>query len=291
MGAYYFYNEHVYDEDGWQSKSMMIENDRFIRRINGNTSAREMNTRQFWVGPGKVYLDIEEPFYQQASLGTNLKKFIYRGCTLLLCQLPILTHSDYKRNFISFRKKLAESPIDYMIVPRIPLSQVHPEMVRFFGRQKVPFILVEQTSVKNGQEIKWEWIHQAQSLTKIPLIMLSSSKRANRQQTLDLTNIASELDLTLVEPSELELPLSKKLLRKTGISPYKGELIPHASADYNLFLFQENQSIDEPHNFRYHKAIPEVTVAKGKVIKVNHIVKCRKGNGMYKKVSIPGHFV
>ncbi|SDL66671.1 hypothetical protein [Sediminibacillus halophilus] len=291
MGAYYFYNEYVYDEDGWQSKSMIVEDGKFTRRINDKAPAREMNTKQFWVGPGKVYLDIEEPFYQQASLEVNLRKFIYRGCTLLLCQLPIRSHSNYKRNFASFQKKLTESPIDYMIVPRIPLSQIRPEMVRFFGRQKVPFILVEQDPVKEVQKIKWEWIHQAQSLTKIPLFMLSSSKRNHRQQSTCWPSVAPELDLTLVNPSELELPLPKKLLRKTGISPYKGELIPHASADYNLFLFQENQSIDEPHNFRYHKAIPEVTVAKGKVIKVNHIVKCRKGNGMYKKVSIPGHFV
>ncbi|WP_053219405.1 hypothetical protein [Virgibacillus senegalensis] len=291
MGVYYFFNERVFDEDGWKSKSLIVENGKFTRRLIDKGAAKEMETKQFWVGPGKVYLDIEEPVYQQASPEMTIKKFIYRGCTLLLCQLQIYSHSDYKRRFFSFQDQLADFPIDYMIVPRVPLSQLRPDMVRFFGRQKVPFILAVPHVGLEWDAVKWEWIQQAQSLTKIPLFLLSTTNRNSRQLSVHWNGIDPKLDITVVEQKDLALPLPKKLLRKTGISPYKGEILPHASADYNLFLLKEIQSIDEPSNFRYHKAIPEVTVAKGKVIKVNHVVKCLEGNGVYNHVSIPGHFV
>ncbi|SDJ67551.1 hypothetical protein [Sediminibacillus albus] len=293
MGVYYFYSEFFFDENSWNTQSVSVENEKFARELCGKGNAMELNTDHFWVGPGKVYLDYEEPVYYQTSPENTIKKFIYRGCTLLLCQMPVLSHTNYKEKFNQFKKQLSGMAIDYMIVPRLPVSILKPDLVRYFGRKRLPFILLDANNEQELKEVKWEWIQQAQGLTQIPLLLVTEVQTKNENKKIAGTweSIVETYGIFTIIESSLAVPLSKNMLKMTGISPYKGEILAQASADYNLYLQHKVQSIDEQPEFRYHKAIPEVTVAKGRVIKVNHIIQCLEGSGSYTHVSIPRHFI
>ncbi|WP_077621740.1 hypothetical protein [Sediminibacillus massiliensis] len=290
MEVYCFYSDLIYEEENWQSKCIHVEDGRFVRSHKVNPV--EMVVDGFWIGPGKVYVDMEEPVYFQANSKETVKSYIDRGCTLLLCQLPVYSSQHFKRKFYQFKEKLAYLPIDYMIVPRIPLPYLKTEQIRFFGRKRLPFIIVELATEKELWKVKWEWIQQAQSLSGIHLFFTMENNQAPDKHVLHAWKHVVDSFLISSSYEEIShLPLPKKLLRITGISPYKGELLPQGSADYNLFPIDKFPSIDEPEKFRYHKASPVVTVAGGKVVMANQQVEPEIGRGYYQKVSIPRHFL
>lgn len=292
MGGYFFYSDYVLNNEEWNSLCLQVQNGKFTRNITATEGVKELIVHDFWVGPGKVYIDIEEPIYGKVDFETSAKKYIYRGCTLLLCQFPVKSKRNFKYRYGQFKRKLTYLPLDYMMVPRIPLSILNPDHVRFFGRRKVPFIIVEADNLTEFSKVKWEWIHQAQSFSGIPIIY-DGRNLNNKQKEIESTweKITESFDIQTLREEISELPLSINTLRKTGISPFKGEFIENSSADYNLYELNQIPSIDEGDNFRYHKAIPVVTVMKGKVIKSNHLVEGQKGDGEFKQVSIPNHFL
>ncbi|WP_186577797.1 hypothetical protein [Aquibacillus kalidii] len=293
MGDYFFYSDFIYDNGEWTSKCLQIQEGKFTRFLSSKSTVRELNVEQFWVGPGKVYVDLEEPVFNQVDMETTVSKYIYRGCTLLLCQFPLKSRRNFKNRFLQFKNKLARLPLDYMIVPRIPISLLHPDQIRFFGRRKVPFIILELDNIDDLLNVKWEWIEQAQSFTGIPIIYDSS--KINTKMLKELKSlwkwIGNKFQMQLLDDGVTTLPLPKETLRKTGISPFKGEFIENSAADYNLFPIEKVPSIDDEPDFRYHKAIPVVTVMNGTVLRSNHLIEGEIGDGSYQKISIPNHFL
>ncbi|MDC3413045.1 hypothetical protein NC797_09720 [Aquibacillus sp. 3ASR75-11] len=292
MEAYSFYSKYVWENGEWKSRLFHVEDGKFTRSIRTKSMEMRLNVDSFWLGPGKVYVDSEEPVYYQLDYQNTVKKFMYRGCTLLLCQLPVINTSNYRKDFFHYIDHLKNMPIDHMIVPIIPAPILKDEHIRFFGRQKVPFLLIETSSQEDLLNIKWEWIQQAQSFSRMPLMYKKSSFL---QEEINVSELWHELCKNYNIPSlhqEIgQSPLSTQTLRLSGISPFHGEFVENGSADYNLFDLSSIQSVDESLLFRYDKAIPVVTVANGNVIKANHLVLDQQQNGKYQKVSIPQHFV
>jgi len=93
---------------------------------------------------------------------------------------------------------------------------------------------------------------------------------------------------TLPDPLN-ELPLSVGNLYATGISPFKGDFRTLGDADYNLYINDERQ-IEAPDQMFYHRAIPYVTVLRGKVIRAHVEMNDDKGYGRLTNISIPNHF-
>ncbi|QDP40454.1 hypothetical protein [Radiobacillus deserti] len=294
MGAYYFYSDYVLEDGMWKSKSVHIENGLFTRSFKNMEGIQEIHVEDFWIGPGKVYVDIEEPVFHALSPETVAQKYLYRGCTLLLCQLPIRSSISYKKRFRAFKENLVNLPIDHMVVPTIPVRILRPHHIKYFGRMKVPFIGVELACSEDLNSVKWEWIREAQQFSQTPIILF----RRDRKEGLDSKELFKEWKelcrihsiVTLQDPVR-EFPLTKHALRVTGISPGKGELIENGCADYNLFQREKEPIIDEDSHFRYHKSIPIVTVCRGQVVKENHLVNTEKMQGEYMEVSIPRHFI
>lgn len=292
MEVYYFYSNYVFDDGNWKSESVNVEEGRFIRTLSNKRSTLEMDVSNLWIGPGKVYLDTEDPLYAQLDYENVVNKYIYRGCTLLICQMPVKNKSTYRNDFMKFKRNLTSLAVDYMIAPRIPAGTLQPDHVRYFARKKVPFLLVEAFTNEELINVKWQWIKDAQSLTGIPLVLTTNEATRTKKDKLQLwKKLCAEFDIKTIDDEISDYPLSKKVLRTTGISPYKGEIVQHGCADYNLFENDKTGFIDEDTKFRYHKAIPVITVLNGDIIKTNHLVHANAGLGIYRQVSIPQHFV
>ncbi|WP_407268692.1 hypothetical protein [Radiobacillus sp. PE A8.2] len=293
MGVYYFYSDYIYNEGTWRSSYVSVEGEKFVRNINRKKSAWEMDVSSFWIGPGKVYVDVEEPLYDLVDIEHTGKKYMYRGCTLLISQFPIKHSLHYKQPFINFKKKLSSLSIDYMVVPRIPLSVLRTEHIRYFGRVKVPFIIVEARSIDEMLQIKWEWMEAAQSFSGIPIVCTHAPSRKPQKEVIEVwENICDYYKIHTLNEPITEFPLSNESLRLAGISPFKGEYFHQGYADYNLFQFEKSPIIDEHSKFRYHKAIPIVTVSKGQVIKSSNLIELEEEvQGSYRKISIPRHFL
>ncbi|UFT97618.1 hypothetical protein KO561_10305 [Radiobacillus kanasensis] len=294
MGVYYFYSDNVLEDGIWKSKSIHIEDGCFTRSFSSIDGIQEINVDRFWVGPGKVYVDEEESVFDALSPETTAQKYVNRGCTLLLCRLPIRSSISYKKRFKTFKNNLSFLPIDHMIVPTIPIRILKPHHIKFFGRMKVPLILVEVSDVTDLDFVKWEWIQEAQQFSRTPIMIREGQRfdEKNGRQLFPLwQTLCEDRDIITLQEPVTELPLSKNTLRITGISPGKGELIENGCADYNLFSLEKDPTIDGDSHFRYHKAIPTITVSRGKVVKENHLVNTEKMQGEYMEVSIPRHFI
>ncbi|WP_226034693.1 hypothetical protein [Aquibacillus saliphilus] len=292
MGVYYFYSNYIFDDGHWLSKSIQVENDKIVITQVNKHRTKQMNIDYYWVGPGKVYIDFEDPLHQREDLESTVNRYIYRGCTLLICQLPITSNVFFKQEFEQFKATLSSLPIDYMIVPRVQASLLRPSIIKFFGKNKMPFVLIDTKNKEELLEVKWEWIQAAQYFSGIPLV-LSHDEPTNKSKGLSTiwNDICEEHRIDVIKEKLTDYPLSKETLRLTGISPLKGEFLHQSSADYNLFELDKIPSIDERSKLRYHKAIPVVTVSKGEVIKANHLVRPVLGKGELKQVSIPKHFL
>ncbi|MBM7569834.1 hypothetical protein [Aquibacillus albus] len=292
MGGYYFYNDYVYNDGKWTSKCIQIQDGKFARDLKGSANIKQMETDQFWVGPGKVYVDVEMPLFKANDKERIVKQYIYRGCTLLLCQLPIKSKNNFEQIFYHFRDALDGLPIDYMIVPKIPSTIISPEHVRFFGRKKMPFLILNLQNMEDLFRISWEWMEQSQSFSRIPILIDTSALEKKQDEAESTWRNLSEAFMVRTLPEKLsEFPLSKESLRLTGISPYKGEILPNGFADYNLFDLEKIPSIDECSKVRYHKAIPLVTVMNGNIIKSDYLINDNLNKGNFREISIPSHFL
>ncbi|UOK56851.1 hypothetical protein MGI18_19080 [Bacillus sp. OVS6] len=90
-------------------------------------------------------------------------------------------------------------------------------------------------------------------------------------------------------PSEHE-PLEKSLLMKIGIYPEKGDIRIGGEVDYNLYVRNGFNSVEEMSASRYHNHIPTFTIHKGQLIKVDEKVCIRPGFGEFCEISMSGRF-
>ncbi|WP_028783028.1 hypothetical protein [Thalassobacillus devorans] len=291
MGAYYFY-QRTWHKDEWMNKEVLVEEDRFVRRFLAASHPMELNVDAFHITPGYVMVDVATPLYPSADKMTLSFDYLKRGCTLLIVQLPIKTSHLFKEKYESFCRMLAGLPLDYMITPVVAPRLLTPAMVRFFGMQKVPFILFEGTDEKVYEEVAWEWLAQAQSYSRTPIAPLVSPQKENHPKVYTEWNkIVEHCDMITLQDPVTDLPLTSKNLRRAGIYPYKGELVPGGQADFNMHLHNGDTLIDDPAEISYYGSVPDITIKDGNVIQIHQQILNEKVTGMHRKVSIPMHFV
>ena len=290
MGAYYFY-QRTWHKENWVNKEVLVEDDCFVRKFLSSSHPIELNVDAYHVTPGYVMLDHSAPLYSSVDKKKLSLDYLIRGCTLLLVQLPITTTHLFKQKYHSFLHMLAGLPMDYMISPVVAPRLLTPAMVRFFGLRKAPFILVELHTEKDMKNVAWEWLAQAQSYTRIPIAPFIKVKGEDSQKLYDAWKKTVEhCDMITLKDPITEHPLTSNNLRRAGIYPYKGDLMPGGQADYNLHLHDGCTVIDDPTEIRYHGSVPDVTIMNGEVVQVNQEIMNDNMIGKHRKVSIPMHF-
>ncbi|WP_181348244.1 hypothetical protein [Thalassobacillus sp. CUG 92003] len=281
MEAYSF-RQYIYDDCKFDLKDVIVSEECFQRTGFGKY-VFNVNMDGFLVAPGKVMLDVKRPLFASSSRVKDAEDYMARGCTLLLVQWPMTASGSFRKTFHTFKQSLRHLPVDHMIVPKVPIQLLTSDMVRFLGRQACPFIMIEVEEEHFLHAKAWEWLEEGQSFRRIPFTVSSPALWSKWQEMCQYYGM-----IHLVDPIEDELTLEN--LKVSGIYPYKGRLIPNGYADYNLYWLGEGSPIDGEINFRYHDAVPNVTVMRGKITQVNQSVLA-SDPGKSMNVAIPKHFV
>ncbi|MBH0229580.1 hypothetical protein [Halobacillus yeomjeoni] len=288
MGAYWFKVEKDSQElfEEWT-----VYGQKFVRDRVGQEHYMYMDLSTFDVTPGLVFMDINHPLEGSPHPHQTAEEYIKRGCTLLLIQHLVSSIRHYREVYDSLLKKLEGLPLDYMIIPTVPAKIVRPEMVRYFARKGCPFLCIEVNNVTDFAHVSWEWLAQAQGHKRIPLtIFVKDSENTNENYPELWSSLCNRYDIIRLTDLQDDEVVSGQNLKDSGIFPHKGSFITGGQADYNLSLKQKVPLFDEQAKFRYHDAVPNVTVMNGKVKQVNQKVVDREP-GSHLTVKVHKHFV
>ncbi|MFC0523161.1 hypothetical protein ACFFGV_06065 [Pontibacillus salicampi] len=291
MKAYYIHSHRSLVKRTWLPLHIGVEGEKWCNPFSQLTTTMELNTVPFWVSPGKVYVDVEFPLYRTEYFIPIVRRYLYRGCTTLIVQVPIITEKNLQQTFYSHLEQLDGIALDYMAVPRVSLTKLSTSMVLFFGRHKIPFIIVEVTDKKQLLEKEWQWIAQAQHPSFIPIVPVFSFNDSSSFSYKEWLTLMEEHQVRTLPSPITEEPLSLENLKATGIFPTKGEFIYQGDADYNIYpAYEQQEQIEGNEQMFYHKAIPYVTVIRGQVIRAHLELDDYNGYGKYQTISIPNHF-
>ncbi|UOQ93574.1 hypothetical protein MUO14_00765 [Halobacillus shinanisalinarum] len=290
MGAYWF-NVHTLKGNQALTRQISVYQQRFSKRTLWINDFKQMDVTGFIATPGHVMLDLDKPLSRSPSPILDCQQYIQKGCTLLLIQFPIKTSFHFKSMYQQFIEQFRYLPIDYMIVPTISPLAITQEMVRYFSRQSCPFILIDVEDEQGLDEPAWDWVVQAQALKRIPLALLVRNRRIRKMIHDKLwVKISDRYGIIRLTDPLTEAPLSRSNLKDSGIFPYKGGFMNRSFADYNLYYDEEGLMVDDHAEFRYHDAVPNITVMRGRVVQVDQKIQDLEP-GIHYKGSIYQHFV
>ncbi|QSS98458.1 hypothetical protein IMZ31_10060 [Pontibacillus sp. ALD_SL1] len=289
MKAYCIQAEQALVNKEWKPLTMGIKDGKWIQSYKLNRNTYTSIIDPLWIAPGKVHIDLQFPLYQTEYQSALVRRYMFRGATLLVVQCPITSTRNMVEEFQKMKFTLDGLGLDYMIAPLVPLTKLTPEMVRYFGIERVPFLLFQVQSNEEMINKLWGWIAQAQDPSFLPIAPVVSKENSTSYK--DWLTIANYHNVRTLPKVLDECPIVKENLRATGIYPYKGEFMYSGDADFNIFRIQSHTQIDTPDQMFYHKAIPCVTVLRGQIIRSHVEVYDMEGVGCYMKASIPNHFM
>ncbi|MBB6452213.1 hypothetical protein HNQ94_000658 [Salirhabdus euzebyi] len=282
MKTFYFENLNVYSDERWEKKNIYFTSDLFVpKHYINRLEERKIEVDQFWMSPGKVYVDIEYPLTDQKLQRHHVRQYLYKGCSLIISVFDLRRNMKWKQDFQCYIESLRGIPIDYMVVPKVNVKYLTVDMIRYFGIKKVPFILVDIHKKEDINDIKWGWLRQMQCVMRIPFAYVKS----------DLSKLLhekfNEYNLMELSPPITKHPLKNRSLIETGISPKKGEIRIYGDADFNLHLKDQHKwgkgKIKED-------LAPYISVIRGNVVKLNQTILEQKDFGNYCQISIQNHF-
>ncbi len=284
--AYSFLNIQVVENNDFVIRDVHFTKDLFIPdHYLARCRVRKLNAEPFILSPGKVFIDIEHPLGNQSLRDHFVRQYVHKGATLLITQFQIRRQLTWKSEFQRYVTSLKGLAIDYMVAPKIDIKYLSNDMIRYFGLQKVPFIIVELTDAKDVSKLKFGWIKQMQVMTKIPLAVME-----NKNGKL-LYQMFKQNDILICDQRITKKPLRRDVLIQTGISPKKGEIRIYGDSDFNLYLqkdiFKNHLSLQ---SLLEGEANPYISVIRGKVIKLNKTILDQRGFGEQNQISIQNHF-
>lgn len=283
MKVIYFDDIWTYDFNQWKKEKLVFSHKEIKHPKQSHKGIKLTDSQKIWVGPGKVYVDLDNPIYQNKNFASIIRRYLYKGCSLLIIHLPLNQRLDMKQHYHSMIHSLPPLAIDYAFVPRIPLKLLQSDVIRYFWKEKVAFIIVDINQLTDLKRWKWEWIKHTQSLFPIPIYPIFHEREEKCKK--EWRSIKEALNLLSVDETNPSLPLKKDSLRITGISPHKGELLNHSSTDFNIFHQDQTAMIEEPNQLFYHKAIPNLSFLKGELVKQHYTVYESRCKGEHIRLS------
>ena len=289
MGAYWFRKS--FQEKTDHDLDVTVFDDRFVRDRIGTGRYVELETKGFVATPGHVMTDIHTPLQETDAIQDTAVKYIKRGCTLLVVKHLVSSLRHYREVYDQFTEKLNGLPLNYMVSPVVPSKILRPEMIRYFSRKGCPFLCIEVESEKDLYEISWEWMVQAQSHKRMPLTIFVKDRENTSFNYQELwSSVCKQYGIINLTDLQEDEWLTFQNLKDSGIYPKRGCFAAGGQADYNLYWVGEGSTFDEDTKFRYHDAVPNVTVMDGRVLQVNQTMVDQRP-GSHVKVNIHKHFV
>ncbi|MCH1624737.1 hypothetical protein [Fredinandcohnia quinoae] len=281
--------------------SILIKNDRvdYISENLNRLKFMRMELSNFLLTPGHIMINYsfstKLPFQQFKE--EIIHKYIKKGCTTLLVISDVKNENELKKVIKETKHYLLNSPIDYYIGIRIPLSILTPSLMVACRKHKIPVVITVVDHNENLFNIPWGWISESYFSYRLPIIPEWKSREKSLFHGKKNSEIWNEIMNknqipTISDCPNEDLPLSIDNLKKIGIYPEKGDIRIGGDLDYNLYDIDDIcYSVDEMPILDYHKHIPKITMHKGKFLKVNSQIYFRSGFGNECKVKKPGYFV
>jgi hypothetical protein len=223
-----------------------------------------------------------------------LKNFIMRGSTIVLTTVIIEFERELDSKLRQLKSDLIDCPIDYVIGVRIPSRLLNPGFIRKCKRAKIPAIFLEIKDMKELSTIPWGWVKEALFPYNSPIIPVLPENKSKKAKQLQLNMwielMKKEKVPAVYEDLTVAGPVTRSVLKKTGIFPNKSNLHSGGELSYNLYYRNtETEQRDEFGLYFQSKSLA-VTVDKGKVIRAGSEVYYRPGKGENVIIKTPGFF-
>ncbi|HEX6922791.1 MAG TPA: hypothetical protein VF149_03115 [Bacillales bacterium] len=252
-----------------------------------------LNCQGFSIRPGKVAVDFSILHAEDPSMfKKKMIEWQRSGFTTLLVVCSVESERKLKQTLKLARHQMINSSIDYVVGISFPMRKLTPSLVRMCRREKVPFIFASMDSKKDMEGATWSWIRDALFSYPLTIVPDWQGLSLSKKRLLKLKNVWREFAGKNDIPTTTEFPedggiLPKKILRKIGISPLKGEIHTGCDLDYNLF---ENASLADGNQLHYDgESIPDIVVLRGKLMKAGQTIYYRPGFGKEISVRVPGY--
>jgi hypothetical protein len=297
--TYIIENAHILKGQAISDTSLLIDGERILAaKLSFNLYNHiRMDADDYIMTPTHVLLDSNLPFSAsfQERKDYYIKNFIMRGSTIVLTIINVHFDRELDVKLKQAKSDLIDSPIDYVIGISIPPRMLQPGFIRKCKRAKIPVIFLQIKDMEELNRIPWGWIKEALFPYNSPLVPVFTHCSTKKEKLL-LTKYWSELlkkeKVPAVHEEIPELsPISRTLLKKTGIFPHKSNLNSGGEVSYNLYSkTDEMVYLDENELYNCHNSSLAVTVDKGKVLRAGNEVYYRPGKGENVIISTPGFF-
>ncbi|WP_096434881.1 hypothetical protein [Alteribacter populi] len=250
-----------------QERSLYIEKGKI--RYTGSHLDRlskvRLNYSGFTIAEGKVTLCDSSHFKSsQAMSEIQIKEYLKKGCTTLIVPVPVFYERQVDDRLTQQRKRLAQTPLDYLIAVRMPLKKITERLIRRLKKEGITLLCLRAKSVQEMQEIPWQRIAEAMFPKRMMIVIEPTvsynDKKARKDiyQAWDHVAKVYRLNTFFPLPNVLS-PLPGILLKRLGLYPQKGRLQIGSDADYLMF-----------HDSEKTRLTPDVIVCSGKIIKAGN---------------------
>ncbi|MBT2677721.1 hypothetical protein J7E38_01835 [Bacillus sp. ISL-35] len=296
--AYIIENVHLMKGQALTNTSMLVEGERIITstsRLNRHQHMK-MDADKYIMTPTHVLFDSNLPLAGSFKDRKEyyLENFIMKGSTVIFTPVRVQFERQLEEKLKQAKNELLDSPIDFVLGISIPLRLLKPQFIRKCKKMKIPAIFLEIEDIGSLETIPWGWIKEAlfpYNCPIIPLFSESQHKKEKQQQLNAWSNLMKKEKVpALYEGLKDGFPVSRSVLKKTGIFPGKSNLHSGGEVSYNLYnIDAETKHRDEQGLFFQSKHLV-VTVDKGKVIRAGKEVYYRPGKGENVIIKTPGFF-
>lgn len=296
--AYIIENVHLMKGQASTDMSMLAEGQRILSAASKFERYKymRMDADAFIMTPTHVLFDpnlpVKESFKKRKEY--YLKNFIMKGSTVVFTTVKIRFERQLEEQLNQAKSDLLDSPIDFVIGVSIPPRLLNPGLIRKCKKLKIPALFLEIDEMDNLSTMPWGWIKEALFPYNCPIIPMLPESKHKKGRELQLRAWSDLMKKERV-PSVLEdlanaSPVSRSILKKTGIFPEKSNLNSGGELSYNLYNINAETKHRDEHGLFFQSKHLAVTVDKGKVIRAGGEVYYRPGKGENVIIKIPGFF-
>lgn len=296
--AYIIEKANILKSKQLKTQSLLVDKDKVSAIITRPKQYRmiRMNLEPFIMTPSFVLLNSNISPHEsfQVLKQTIIEQFILKGCTTLFTYVTVSFENELLDKVNEMKLALMNSPIDYIIAVKIPLSLVTPSFIRKCKQEKIPAFFIEVDDYSKLTKVPWGWIREALFPYNCPFIpIISSAKKKEARALLSNWNniMIKEKIPALYQEIPENRPISTVVLNKIGFYPQRSSLMNGTELSYNLYMkTREIKNVDEEELFFYHGDRLVITVHKGKIVRCLKDVRYKPGYGEHIMMRTPAFF-
>lgn len=283
---YILENITLYENSKFKKTNFVVKGDTIYSR---DTPVRKMNfirlqlDKHIIIATETVIGDLKEWLADGLEY---VERIVLLGSTTVVFPVDVKYEYQVKQELSKAREQLNNFPLDYVLVLRLSARLIKPSIVRFCKQQCIPAIILNVENELELQKIAWCWIKDAvfpYNLTFIPSFTRRREYLSCWRQCMDEANLSHSR-----EPLTTHQPLTKDILKKIGLYPYKGILRIGGEISYNILKENSKKCLITNDTTYYDKI--EFTIFKNEVIRFNGQVDFSTAVGTEMKIKVPGFF-